>query len=316
MQRFRLNPSGLGLSNLSPSNLSLSKLARLHQLTRTALLTAACVLLSVTAHSNPNLKPNTNPEAPSTAAQVDQRPALIIIIDDVGYNGPLGNRTVALPGPLNLAFLPHTPHAKRLARAAKAKGHGIMLHAPMANETGAALGPGALTEDMDRDAIQTTLRESIASIPGIEGVNNHMGSRLTTRPEHMQWVMEVVKESGLYFIDSLTNPASVAEKTAKAFGILTDQRHVFLDNDPDLGPLVDQFAKAVSTAERDGEAILIGHPYPETVAFLEAVLPPLIASGEIQLMRADEHLMRQAWLNPDEHPAPEGRLALRLNRPQ
>ena len=38
---------------------------------------------------------------------------LLIIIDDVGNNKALGERTVNLPGPLNLAFLPHTPHAAK-----------------------------------------------------------------------------------------------------------------------------------------------------------------------------------------------------------
>ena len=75
------------------------------------------------------------------------------------------------------------PFAARLAERANQNGHGIMLHAPMANESGAKLGPGALTPDMDRIHLQQTLSDSLEAIPHVQGVNNHMGSLLTQQPE-------------------------------------------------------------------------------------------------------------------------------------
>ena len=199
---------------------------------------------------------------------------------------------------MTLAFLPHTPHAKRLANEAAKNNKGVMLHAPMANATGAALGPGALTQDMSPEELQKTLTESLDSIPHVQGVNNHMGSVLTADHIAMKSVMEVVQQRGLYFIDSLTNPMSVAEKEALQAGILTDRRDVFLDNDRSLEGLFKQFQRAIDIAERNGSAILIGHPYPETLDFLEVVLPELIASNEVIITRADQHLQEEAWLTP------------------
>ena len=248
--------------------------------------------------------------SPASAAE-SSTPTLIIIIDDVGNNGPLGDRAVALPGPVTLAFLPRTPHAKRLANIAAENNKGIMLHAPMANATGAALGPGALTQDMTPAELQETLSESLDSIPHVQGVNNHMGSVLTADQTAMSSIMKVVQQRGLYFIDSLTNPLSVAESEAQQAGIPTDRRDVFLDNDRSLDGLFQQFQRAMDIAERKGSAILIGHPYPETLDFLEVVLPELIASDEVIITRADQHLQEEVWLNP-VHTADNAELRSRL----
>ena len=123
--------------------------------------------------------------------------------------------------------------------------------------------------------------------------------------------MKVVQQRGLYFIDSLTNPLSVAESEAQQAGIPTDRRDVFLDNDRSLDGLFQQFQRAMDIAERKGSAILIGHPYPETLDFLEVVLPELIASDEVIITRADQHLQEEAWLN-SVHTADKAELKSRL----
>lgn len=234
--------------------------------------------------------------------QTAQAADLLIIIDDVGNNKALGERTVNLPGPLNLAFLPHTPHASKLAVIAHKKGHGIMLHAPMANELGSKLGPGGLYPHMHKQILQETLIDDLNVIPHVQGINNHMGSLLTQKDEHMQWVMEIVKQRGLYFIDSLTSNHSVALKQAKKAGIPTLKRDVFLDNELDTPSLQAQFDNAVSIAKKRGYAVLIGHPYPETIAFLNKAIPTLSAHN-IKLQRLDRFFAERLWRT---FPAPQG----------
>ncbi len=247
-----------------------------------------------------------------TAAAVQAEPSLIVIIDDVGNNRSLGKRAVELPGPVTLAFLPHTPFAAKLAEKASDLGQGIMLHAPMANETGAKLGPGAMTEDMDQQTLQQTLKSSLDAIPHVQGVNNHMGSRLTQKEDSMRWVMDVVSARGLYFIDSLTNPASVAAKEADHAGIAVARRDVFLDNDRNDEALQGQFDRALEIAQRRGHAILIGHPYPETLDFLEQQLPGLKERTGVRLMRADRFLMQKQW-QAGEGPEELSRLQLDIS---
>ena len=210
-------------------------------------------------------------------------PRIAIIIDDIGYNIPLGQRTVNLEGKITLAVLPKTPGAQLLAKAGFASGKEIMLHAPMSNFNEFDLGPGALTEDLSKSDFIRTLNEDINNIPHVVGVNNHMGSRLTTLKEQMSWVMEVLKERDLYFVDSLTNGSSVAYRTAKRLGLTSTQRDIFLDHNIDEAYISRQFQKLIKRAHNQGYAIGIGHPYPETLSVLERLLPTLKKHG-VELM--------------------------------
>lgn len=219
---------------------------------------------------------------------------MLLIMDDLGNNGPLGERALQLNGPINFAFLPYTPFASKLAVKAHRLGHGVLLHAPMANQQGRTLGPGGLYSNMPKTEFQQELRLSLASIPQVQGMNNHMGSLLTEQSEPMDWVMEVVQQQGLYFVDSLTSPNSIAFKKAKLSGVPTLQRNVFLDNNTDSAALQKQFSQAISIAKQRGQVVLIAHPYPETLAFLEKQLP-LLAQHNVKLRRLDRYFQEQLW---------------------
>ena len=217
------------------------------------------------------------------AAYVYKRPVaetrIAIIIDDIGYNIPLGRRTVAINAPLTLAVLPFTPGAVQLAEAGHRSGKEIMLHAPMSNYQDKQLGPGALTADLNKNDFLQVLRNNIRAIPHIRGVNNHMGSELTTLPEPMQWVMEELLQQDLYFIDSFTNSDSVAYDTARNHGVVSQKRDVFLDHIQEKQAIESAFDQLIRKAQRNGYAIAIGHPYPETLEVLERRLPQLAAKG-------------------------------------
>jgi polysaccharide deacetylase 2 family uncharacterized protein YibQ len=219
---------------------------------------------------------------------------LVIIIDDLGNSYELSNAMVELDAPLTLAFLPHTPHVKKLANKAFLRNKEIILHAPMENSLAAPLGPGALTQDLSESAFKQVLKESIDSIPHIQGINNHMGSALTQNMKAMKWVMETLQDEQLYFIDSLTSPKSVAYKQAIKHQLPALRRHIFLDNDKNEEALTQQWNKALRIAQKTGRAILIGHPYVESHAFLAKQLPTL-AEQNIELIPASQLLLQQAW---------------------
>jgi uncharacterized protein len=209
----------------------------------------------------------------------DQRPRLVLILDDIGNNAETGMRAVTLPGAVTYAVLPFTPHGKMLAEQAYKAKKEIMLHAPMSNLAGMALGPGGLTLDMNEDDFLQTLREAIADIPHITGVNNHTGSELTAAQQPMEWVMIELKNQGLFFVDSMTTSASIAEATAIAHRVPSLRRHVFLDNVVTEEAIELEFKRALTIAKQQGYAVAIGHPYPETLAYLERALPDLEAQG-------------------------------------
>ena len=223
-----------------------------------------------------------------------QSAQLVIIIDDIGNNYSLGNAMVELEGPLTLAFLPHTPYAKTLALKAYQRQKEIILHAPMENSSTAPLGPGALTQGLSKIEFQQTLSHAIASIPHIQGINNHMGSALTQDKQAMQWVMETLQDKQLYFIDSLTSPHSVAYQQALKHHLPALRRHIFLDNDKSQAALTEQWNKALKIAHKTGRAVIIGHPYAESHAFLAQQLPTLAAQN-IELVPASKLFLQHAW---------------------
>jgi polysaccharide deacetylase 2 family uncharacterized protein YibQ len=208
------------------------------------------------------------------------QPRVAIIIDDLGHDLELGRAAVELPAPLTYSVLPMRPYSHTLARLAHANGKEVMLHLPMQATGGQLLGPGGLHEDMGRGHLAAVLREGLAGVPHVAGVNNHMGSYLTRRAEPMRWVMRELRCAGeLYFVDSRTDVRTIARRQARAAGLANGQRDVFLDNLPDPDYVRGQLRKLVARARQRGYAIAIGHPRPVTLAVLTEQLPLLAAAG-------------------------------------
>jgi polysaccharide deacetylase 2 family uncharacterized protein YibQ len=207
-------------------------------------------------------------------------PVIALIIDDMGNQRGPGRQAVALPGQVTYAFLPFTPHASPLASAARRAGKEIMLHLPMASHPWAPLGPGGLEIHMTEREFKSTLEASLRSLPDVRGVNNHMGSLLTRHPGAMNWVMEALADhGGLYFIDSRTTVATVAEQLAQEHELPNARRDVFLDHVRDPREIRREFRRLLSKARAQGAAVGIGHPYPETLAVLREELKRLGGSG-------------------------------------
>jgi hypothetical protein len=214
-----------------------------------------------------------------SAADESQPPTIAIIIDDMGNHWRQAERLIDLPYPMTLSFLPHRKHTQALARKAFRKNKEIMLHAPMENTLGLALGPGALTSSMTEPEIKESLRESLRSVPYVQGVNNHMGSQLTQQFKQMNWVMEELFRYPLYFVDSRTIADSVAAKVSQVHHIPTMSRDIFLDHIQEREAIHAQFQLLIQKAREKGFAIAIGHPHEVTVTYLEEALKNLDEEG-------------------------------------
>lgn len=222
---------------------------------------------------------------------------LVLIIDDLGYQWRNGMAMVDLPGKINLAVLPHTPHGPRLAEAGNAAGKEIMLHAPMSNEGNSPLDKGGLTPDMPREDFDRALANALEAVPHARGVNNHMGSELTQLPLQMGWVMQTLLRRDLYFVDSRTSAKTVAASTATEYKVPNLSRTVFLDNERTPEAIGTHFERLVKLAEKNQLAVGIGHPYPETSAFLEQAIPALRCRG-IRLAYVSEVLNEASGATP------------------
>ncbi len=218
----------------------------------------------------------------AVAAEVGQplRPAIAIIIDDMGLRLDAGARAILLPAPLTYSFLPRTHYARPLAILAHRRGREVMLHLPMEALDHRPMGDGGLHEGVRRRELARILREDLASVPYVSGINNHMGSLLTQEARPMGWLMsEIARLKGLYFVDSHTSKYSVAWDVAREYRIPSLQRQVFLDHDRDPAAIAYQFRRLLKLAREQGVALAIGHPYRQTLAFLERALPLLEAEG-------------------------------------
>lgn len=235
---------------------------------------------------------------PETVPPQDEEPArpqlperhrgIALILDDVGYDLPALRRAIALNIPLAIAILPQSPHAAEAAELAHKAGYTVMLHMPMepANpHYSRQMDKSFIRVGMSREEVRRLMHDALMRVPFVEGVNNHMGSRLTAMQQPMRWVMEVCREQKLFFVDSRTNKDSVAAGTAEQAGLRWGQRQVFLDDSVEPALLLTSWKQARSRLSRNGSVIVIGHPHRETLAFLEheindadrAAMVPLIS---------------------------------------
>jgi len=208
-------------------------------------------------------------------------PKVAIIIDDIGYQNKLGEDIIALDVNLSFSILPHSPHAATLAEKISNAGRDMLLHLPLEpTEPKWNPGPGALMLSMSSNTLTNKFNTNLAGFDFI-GTNHHMGSKFTTDPQAMRTVLLAVRNKGLFYVDSLTNAMSVGYATAKALGIKTAKRDIFLDNEQTSQAIQGQLVKLIAIAKKRGNAIAIGHPYPATLKALTAFQDKLLAEVEL-----------------------------------
>lgn len=207
----------------------------------------------------------------------DRPPLVAIIIDDIGYDRQIADQFMAMDAPLTFSMLPYGPYSRRIVEQARAKGLEIMLHLPMEPNEYPAVnpGPGALLSTMSPDDFIAQLRKNIDHVQGIKGVNNHMGSKISTSPERMRQIFSILKKNNLYYIDSRTTKETVARPSARLLQLPFAERDIFIDHLDDPAFIRSQLERLIQRARRQGYAVGIAHPHANTLVTLNAFLPRL-----------------------------------------
>ena len=199
-----------------------------------------------------------------------------VVLDDAGQSLELAEAAAArLPRSVTFAVIPYLPASRSTAELLHARGFPVILHAPMEPLEGRrwrATG-GMLLTGMGREEVRRILAGDLSEVPFAEGVNNHMGSRATQDRRLMAAVMEVLGQRRLYFLDSRTTPLTVAFEEARAAGVRTAFRSVFLDGEDDAGAIMGQLDTLVDRSRREGVLVGIGHLRPRTVEALAERMP-------------------------------------------
>lgn len=213
---------------------------------------------------------------------------LAIVIDDFGYRPHNENQVLAMPAAISVAVLPDSPHAREMATKAHNSGHEVLIHLPMAPLSKQPLEKNTLRPEMSSDEIERIIRSAVNNVPFAVGINNHMGSKMTSSLFGMQKVMQALAHYNLYFLDSVTIGNTQAMRAAQGTGVKVIKRKVFLDDSQNEADIRVQFNRAIDLARRNGSTIAIGHPHPSTVRVLQQMvynLPP-----DITLVKASSLL--------------------------
>ena len=98
-----------------------------------------------------------------------------------------------------------------------------------------------------------TFADMLETVPYAAGVNNHEGSLGTADQKLMDDLMPLLHERNLFFIDSRTTVATVAETAAHAAGVAAARRNVFLDDEQSASG-DSQTVRAGASATREKKA--------------------------------------------------------------
>jgi len=224
---------------------------------------------------------------------------LSIVIDDFGYRPVQENQVLALPSAISVAVLPNAPHAREMATKAHNQGHEVLIHLPMAPLSKQPLEKDTLRPEMSSSEIERIIREAVNNVPYAIGLNNHMGSAMTSSLFGMQKVMQALEQYNLYFLDSMTIGNSQAMRAAAGTGVKVIKRKVFLDDSQKEADIRVQFNRAIELARKNGSAIAIGHPHPSTVRVLQQMVYNLPA--DITLVRPSS-LLNESYTDTSTPP--------------
>jgi len=249
------------------------------------------------------------PYQPQEQGAKKQEKRAAIVIDDLGLDLKMARKFWELEIPVTLAILPYQRHSRRVAREAIRHGKEVILHLPLQPRDFPAVNPGtgALLLSMDREQIQAEVAQQLDALPGCVGVSNHMGSLFTEQEERMRWVLSVVAERHLFFVDSLTTPNSTCRCVARKLGVPFAQRTHFLDVEKTEDSIVRQLCCLLDKAVQQGGAIGIAHPSEETLSALPKVSAAFAEKGVRLVPVSHMAAMRYSVVARDQESGTTGR---------
>lgn len=224
------------------------------------------------------IKIGSEKRATHTLKFILEKVKIALLIDDFGYSqGRMVDIFLKdLDIPLTISVIPGTPQAKFVAEEAHNNGKEVIIHLPM--QPKGKFNPHykwIVLDRMNKKKVKSVIEEVTKDVPYAVGLNNHMGSLITTEEKPMRALLEALKEKNLFFVDSKTSPNSIAFSLAQKMGIKSASREVFLDNKKNIDYIKGQFQELVSSAKTKGKALGIGHIDMITAYALKEIIASL-----------------------------------------
>ena len=194
-------------------------------------------------------------------------PKLAIIMDDISTNTQASELKKLSIKVTPSIFPPEKEHPKTAELAKEFSVY--MVHLPLqalnyTNEKANTLHTGD-----SKEKISQRIKDIKNDFKGVKYINNHTGSGFTSDFKSTLALLAELKNSEIYFIDSLTTNKSTVLDASKKLGLKYAYRDVFLDNEQNVSKILKMINKAVAVAKKDGVAIAICHPYKSTFEALK-----------------------------------------------
>ena len=194
-------------------------------------------------------------------------PKLAIIMDDISTNAQASELKKLSIKVTPSIFPPEKEHPKSAELAKEFSVY--MVHLPLqalnyTNEKANTLHTGD-----SKEKISQRIKDIKKDFKGVKYINNHTGSGFTSDFKSTLALLAELKNSEIYFIDSLTTNKSTVLDASKKLGLKYAYRDVFLDNEQNVSKILKMINKAVAVAKKDGVAIAICHPYKSTFEALK-----------------------------------------------
>ena len=194
-------------------------------------------------------------------------PKLAIIMDDISTNAQASELKKLSIKVTPSIFPPEKQHPKTAELAKEFSVY--MVHLPLqalnyTNEKANTLHTGD-----SKEKISQRIKDIKKDFKGVKYINNHTGSGFTSDFKSTLALLDELKNSEIYFIDSLTTNKSTVLDASKKLGLKYAYRDVFLDNEQNVSKILKMINNAVAVAKKDGVAIAICHPYKSTFEALK-----------------------------------------------
>ena len=194
-------------------------------------------------------------------------PKLAIIMDDISTNAQASELKKLSIKVTPSIFPPEKQHPKTAELAKEFSVY--MVHLPLqalnyTNEKANTLHTGD-----SKEKISQRIKDIKNDFKDVKYINNHTGSGFTSDFKSTLALLAELKNSEIYFIDSLTTNKSTVLDASKKLGLKYAYRDVFLDNEQNVSKILKMINNAVAVAKKDGVAIAICHPYKSTFEALK-----------------------------------------------
>lgn len=222
----------------------------------------------------------------ATVASVKTGPEkyLAIVVDDFGsIGGELLEGFMELPTEVTFAIFSGMKNSIATMEQAHRQGRETLVHVPMEPIGYPRVNPGdnPILVQMSRSEVGKTLARHLDGMDYCIGINNHMGSLATSDPDIMGYVMDVLKDRDILFLDSRTTNVSVAYQTAQKAHLTTYRNDLFLDS-PDISnaTMKDKIARIQDLGNGGNSVIAITHCHSrEKLEYLKTFIKRIKAEG-------------------------------------